>query len=80
MNELLIRRYRQFLTAIIVHAVQDRDQTWLCSDDCQEILDLLGVDLLAGHYRADLNEQAIGHAFNKSLTAAHHYPVKGTLG
>jgi hypothetical protein len=72
----MIRRYRQFLAAIVVQAVQDRDHDWLRSDRCQEILDLIGVDLVVTRCRTDLDPHQVGHAFSKSLTAKYLHPSK----
>jgi hypothetical protein len=76
MSDLMIRRYRQFLAAIVIQAVCDGDHAWLRSDRCQEILDLIGIDLVVTRCRTDLDPQRIGHAFSKSLTARNSYPSK----
>jgi hypothetical protein len=73
-SALLIRRYKQFLAAIIVQAVRDGDDEWLCSDDCQALIDLIGLDVRASRYQVDLDRRAVSHAFHKILTADYRYP------
>jgi hypothetical protein len=66
-------------------AVRDGDEAWLRSEDCQELIDLIGLDLLAGHYRVGFGElsrvpldrQAVSHATHKVLTAEYRYPAPG---
>ena len=75
-SALLIRRYKQFLAAIIVQAVRDGDDEWLRGDDCQRLIDLIGLDVRASRYQARLDPQAVSYAFHKTLTADYPYPAQ----
>jgi hypothetical protein len=65
-DALLVRRYRQFLAAIVAQAVRDGDDEWLRGGDCRELIELIGLD-----------PQAAGRTLREARTADCRHPAPG---